>query len=274
MRTPTSNAEQQPGDILWDDIFHINPCGFAVPKNPLPELSTHESRGFSLDPIYEYKGFAIKCDVPYREFDMAKLAGDCGVKVHGYVLRTYKDYPELQLCRVGLVMEIGRPLADYIKTISDIEPEKLRVKNEMISVVERLHTERRMVHGDIKPANFLICQDSKIRLCDFKSGRPEDEPVELWGPLVDDLGGTAFTDRYQNKHREQYVPPTRNDDWYALAISVWELYTGKTPFESISDTEELRDHRRTGQTVDLTEVKDSETREWIRKILREGDALA
>ncbi|EGX52414.1 hypothetical protein AOL_s00043g203 [Orbilia oligospora ATCC 24927] len=130
-----------------------------------------------------------------------------------------------------------------------------------------------MVHGDIKPANFLICQDGKIRLCDFESACPEDEPVGLWGPLIDDLGGTAFTVRYQNKHREQYVPPARNDDWYALAISVWELYTGKTPFESIADTGELRDHLRTGQTVDLAEVKDSETREWIRKILREGGAL-
>ncbi|KAK6518305.1 hypothetical protein TWF506_005465 [Arthrobotrys conoides] len=266
-------STQQPGDILWDEIFYINPNGFEVLKKPLAELSTPESRDFLLKPIYEYKGFAIKYTARYREIEMAKLAGDCEIKVHGYVLRSYEEYPELQLCKVGLVMEKGRSLAEYIKTITDNEPEKLRVKNEMISVVERLHTEYRMVHGDIKPSNFLICPDGKIRLCDFEGAYPEDEPAELWGPLVNDLGGIAYTDRYQSKHRDEYIPPTRNDDWYALAISVWELYTGKTAFDSISTTEKFRDHQRTGQTVDLTEVKDSETREWIRKILREGDAL-
>ncbi|KAK6501280.1 hypothetical protein TWF481_009121 [Arthrobotrys musiformis] len=273
MRKSASGVEQQLGDILCDEIFNTDPNGSTALKTPLPELSTDESRDCLLEPIYEYKGFAIKYTVRYREISMAKLAADCGIKVHGYVVRRYEDYPELGLCRVGLVMEIGRSLADYIKTITDNEPEKLRVKNEMISVVERLHTERRLIHGDIKPSNFLICWDGKIRLCDFEGAKPEDEPAEIWEALQDDLGITPYTDRYQSKHREAYVPPTRNDDWYSLAISVWELYTGKTAFGSISTTEELREHQRSGQTVDLTEVKDIETREWIRKILREGGAL-
>ncbi|KAF3129490.1 hypothetical protein TWF594_010955 [Orbilia oligospora] len=153
-------------------------------------------------------------------------------------------------------MEIGRPLIDSIKEITD-KSEKHRTKAEMIAVVERLHTKYNMVHGDIKPANFVICKGNEIRLCDFESARPADESSQIWEHLMDEsiIGGAT---------EQMTMPPTKADDLYALAISVWELYTGKVPFEGIESGEEIRSHHSTGQTVDLTEVQDDETREWIR----------
>jgi serine/threonine protein kinase len=41
----------------------------------------------------------------------------------------------------------------------------------MISVVQELHG-KGILHGDIKPANMLLCPDGQIRLCDFAEARP------------------------------------------------------------------------------------------------------
>ncbi|KAF3282236.1 hypothetical protein TWF970_001649 [Orbilia oligospora] len=238
------STQLQPNDILWDDLFIIDPEKGGLLKQPLRKLSDR----FILDPIYEYKGFALKYFTESREIAMAELSGDCGVKVHGHIIRFD-----------------ARP---------NNGPRKHRIKAEMIAVVERLHTKYNMVHGDIKPANFVVCKGNVIRLCDFESARPADESSQIWEHLMDEsiIGGA--TEQYYNKSRSQddYVP-TKADDLYALAISVWELYTGKVPFEGIESGEEIRSHHSTGQTVDLTEVQDDETREWIRGILREGGAL-
>ncbi|EGX48298.1 hypothetical protein AOL_s00080g423 [Orbilia oligospora ATCC 24927] len=263
------STQLQPNDVLWDDLFIIDPEKGRLLKQPLRELSDR----FILDPIYEYKGFALKYFTESREIAMAELAGDCGVKVHGHIIR-FDAHPNNGPRKVGLVMEVGRPLIDSIKEITD-ESEKHRIKAEMIAVVERLHTKYNMVHGDIKPANFVVCKDNEIRLCDFESARPADESSQIWEHLMDESIIGEATEQYYNKSRSQddYVPPTKADDLYALAISVWELYTGKVPFEGIESGEEIRSHHSTGQTVDLTEVQDDETREWIRGILREGGAL-
>ncbi|KAF3174866.1 hypothetical protein EYR41_002198 [Orbilia oligospora] len=235
------STQLQPNEVLWDDLFVIDPEKGRLLKQPLRELSDR----FILDPIYEYKSFAPKYFTESREIAMAKLAGDCGVKVHGHIIRFN-----------------ARPVLE-------------KTKAEMIAVVGRLHAKYNMVHGGIKPAKFVICKGNEICLCYFESARPADESSQIWEHLMDEsiIGGA--TEQYYNKSRSQddYVPPTRADDHYALAISVWELYTEKVPFEGIEFGEEIRSHHSTGQTVDLTEVQDDETREWIRGILREGGAL-
>ncbi|KAK6343606.1 hypothetical protein TWF730_011197 [Orbilia blumenaviensis] len=263
------STSMKPNDILYDDLYELK-SGRWVLKPNFPRLSGIGTRAFWNDPIFEYKGFAIKYFVGPREIEMAELAGDCGVKVHGHVVR-FDVPPDNQPREVGFVMEIARPLVDYIKTIKD-ESEKHRIKEEMIAVLEELHTRYNMVHGDVKPLNFVICKDGKIRLCDFECARPVDEKTEVWEFLCHESEITTSTDRYHNKTRYHYVPPTKDDDWYALAISIWELYTGKVPFDTIESGEDMRSHHKTGQTVDLMEVKDDATREWIRRILRKGGA--
>ncbi|KAF3938795.1 hypothetical protein ABW19_dt0202994 [Dactylella cylindrospora] len=266
-RSPAISMDLKPHDILWDDLYEVTPTGYRCLKKDFPVIS--DTRGMFDDPIFEYQGRAIKYFVEPREIAMAELAGDCGVKVLGHVVKF--DNPGGRPRKVGLAMEIAQPLVDYIKTMD--ESEKPRIKAEMIAVVEELHTKYNMVHGDIKPLNFVICKDGKMRLCDFESARPVDEDAQTWEFLVYESEIGPSTDRYHNRARKKYVPPTKADDWYALAISVWELYTGKVPLDGIAAGEDMREAHKKGITVDLMEVGDDETREWIRKVLQEGGAL-
>ncbi|KAK6502758.1 hypothetical protein TWF481_007805 [Arthrobotrys musiformis] len=270
-----------PNDIPLDDLFEIHPeRGHRVFKQTVT-LFPHQNPRTSTR-VHKYKDYAIKYYTAAREVEMAELAGDCGVKVHGRLVK-FDVPPNNQPRPVGLVMEIARPLEHYIETIkiesektdakaAAYESEKNRIKTEMIAVLKELHTKYNLVHGDVCLSRFVICQDHKIRLCDFKSARPADESVQIWQDLIEDTSGGHLTAWSGNKMRQStWIPPTEADDWYALAISVWELYTGKKAFEDIGEGEMVL-NLSTGKTVDLEEVKDNETREWIRRMLHERGA--
>jgi len=114
------------------------------------------------------------------------------------------------------------------------------VKDEMVKLVSRLHDEYGIVHGDIKPPNFLRCQDGKLRFCDFDSARRINE-------TTDDEWEGFFSNRYLAPNRNcprRPRLPTTEDDWYGLAISLWELYTGKDALED-EDMEALWKERKT-----------------------------
>lgn len=209
-------------------------------------------------------GYVYKCpgDLAYkqhatqREVDLMTAAGDCAVTPLSRVLREVDGVlrPE------GLVMELATPF--NFKSVSPTD--RAAVKDEMVALVARLHSsEFGIVHGDIKPANFLRCRDGRLRLCDFDSGRfIADEEVEGWEGLV--------SERYLAPSRgyPEYGPPTVLDDGYALAISVWELYTGKDALVEEDMEEGLKD----GRTVDLDELEDADVRAFVREWLLKGGA--
>jgi serine/threonine protein kinase len=160
----------------------------------------------------------------------------------------------------GLVIELATPFDFKLVPLE----QRAVVKDEMVNLVERLHgREFGIVHGDIKPANFLRCRDGKLRLCDFDSARLiADKKVENWEGFV--------SERYLAPSRgyPEYGPPTVIDDEYALAISVWELFTGKDALIEEDMEEILKD----GRTVDIDELEDDDIRAFVRKRLRDGGA--
>ncbi|KAK4242558.1 kinase-like domain-containing protein [Achaetomium macrosporum] len=208
---------------------------------------------------YVYKcpgGFAYKTQASQREAHLIKAAGDCAVPPLSRVMREIDGV----LVPWGLIMELATPF-DFKRVPAE---ERKAVKGEMVSLVERLHgSEFGIVHGDIKPANFVRCRDGRLRLCDFDSARLiADEKAEGWEGFV--------SERYLAPSRgfPEYGPPTVVDDDYALAISVWELFTGK---DALID-EDMEQVLKEGGTVDLDELEDDEIRDFVRKRLRDGGA--
>ncbi|KAK4252164.1 kinase-like domain-containing protein [Corynascus novoguineensis] len=210
---------------------------------------------------YVYKcpgGFAYKMQSSDREVDFMKAAGDCSVTPVSRVMEKPINGSGM-LMPSGLIMELATPFNFKL-----VPPEECKaVMDEMVGLVERLHSEFRIVHGDIKPANFLRCRDGKLRLCDFDSARfIADETADGWQGII--------SDRYlaPNRGYPDMGPPTVIDDNYALAISLWELFTGK---DALID-EDMEDILPKGKTVDLTELEDDGVRDFVRRRLREGGA--
>ncbi|AEO69497.1 6d3f6960-c1a2-4980-a4af-6de61e709ec1 [Thermothielavioides terrestris] len=202
-------------------------------------------------------GFAYKQHATQREVDLMRLAGDCAVAPLSRVM----DEVDGGLVPAGLIMELATPF--NFKLVPPAE--RAAVKDEMVRLVERLHSsEFGIVHGDIKPANFVRCRDGRLRLCDFDSARlVADERADGWEGLA--------SERYLAPSRgypDRYGPPTVVDDEYALAISVWELFTGKDALIG----EDMEEVLKEGRTVDLSELEDDDVREFVRSRLRRGGA--
>jgi Protein kinase domain len=196
-----------------------------------------------------------------REFDMMASAGEWPVKAYGLTL---VRNPQGEVLITGFITDLETPLEP--KTV---KPGQRRfLMDQMISVVLALHR-KGVIHGDIKPANMLLCSDRKLRLCDFAEARRVNEDLDSWD------GGT--TDNYMSPLRCRNwpdgpdPPPKIEHDLYGLALSIWELFTGKVPFEN-DYIDDILDTVKAGQTVDVNEVKEEEVRGMICKYLRYGGA--
>lgn len=96
---------------------------------------------------------------------------------------------------------------------------KIHIMKEGIQGLQFMHTDMNMAHYDIKPSNFFITEDGKVKLADFgKAQIGHDKDVD---------GGS-----------EAYMPPesltnnkvfSEKNDVFAIGISMIQVFEGKDP---------------------------------------------
>ena len=129
------------------------------------------------------------------------------------------------------VMEyvIGGTLADRVAT-DGAQPIEAVIgwAREVLSVLAYLH-ENRIVHRDVKPSNLLVGEDGAVKLSDLGLVRHLDRSSDLTRTL-EGVG----TPRFMAPEQLRGEVPTASCDLYSLGVTLFQLLTGRLPFEGDS----------------------------------------
>ncbi|KAK6516624.1 hypothetical protein TWF506_006523 [Arthrobotrys conoides] len=212
-------------------------------------------------------GFIIKLYTRIREATLTRIAGKCAVPVVGNLFRPQCHIvggPRLE----GIIMEPVKYInyEDYVTL-----EQKEELKNEMINLVKKLHKEYEMIHGDITPYSFMRW-NGELRLIHFRGGRLFSEDYRNTDEDFERTTAYLSPDKW-NAFDESDCPRDPIEDWYALALVVYELYTGVKPFIMTEDFKHIFKSLYQRKMPDLTLVEDEATRIWIQEILRKGGAF-
>jgi serine/threonine-protein kinase len=107
---------------------------------------------------------------------------------------------------------------------------------QMCEALQYAH-ERGVIHRDVKPGNFLLTKSGQLKLSDFGLA------TMVAASRLTSAGKTAGTFQYMAPEQIRGKPPISNrTDLYALGCVLFELLTGRPPFEGDSPAEMLHKH--------------------------------
>lgn len=129
-----------------------------------------------------------------------------------------------------LVMEYvkGTDLKKYIAAHSPLSDEMIvSIMEQVLSAISLAHSHR-IIHRDLKPQNILVDEDNTVKITDFGIA------IALSETSITQTNTLLGSVHYLSPEQARGSMATRQSDIYALGIILYELITGKVPFEGES----------------------------------------
>lgn len=155
----------------------------------------------------------------------------------------------------------GKTLGDAIASNGALPLDKvLSITGKLVSALAAAH-ERHILHRDIKPGNILLGDGDEPYLADFGLAR-----------LIGQAGITRQnvylgTPQYSSPEQANLKPLDERSDLYALGLVIYEMTTGRRPFEA-DDIQDLLEMQRSMPAPDPRDAVPTLPDSMSRLILR------
>ncbi|MFJ2722868.1 protein kinase [Streptomyces sp. NPDC087437] len=142
--------------------------------------------------------------------------------------------------RLFLVMELvdGDSVAGLLSTAAPLPAERIaRIAAQAAAGLAAAH-QQSIVHRDIKPANLLLDADGTLKIGDFGIARFLDDPAAA----LTATGQIIGTSLYLAPERALGKPAVPASDMYSLGCVLYQLLTGRPPFQADTAIAILHQH--------------------------------
>jgi serine/threonine protein kinase len=187
---------------------------------------------FRATDLRDGKQVAIKIPHPEMEADVVLYDRFIREKEIGQKLNhpgVMKVYPDEGHSQVYMVMEWvdGRLLREILFGQKKFPTERaIRIALRICDALEYIH-KNGVVHRDLKPENIMVDEQDNIKLIDFGIAGHEGSRRLTFAKLSQVMGTPDYISPEQVKGKRG----DGRSDIYALGVMLYEMLTGKTPFQ-------------------------------------------
>jgi eukaryotic-like serine/threonine-protein kinase len=156
-------------------------------------------------------------------YDTGSEKGDDGIERH-YIVMEYCD---------------GGALADINAGMGALKPERAVAMGQSICDALDFAHRQGVVHRDVKPANVLMTSDGRLKVADFGIAKAAFVTSD-----ITTTGAILGTVTYLSPEQARGLEPDARSDLYALGVVLYEMVTGRPPFQEESQIATAMRHLR------------------------------
>ncbi len=124
----------------------------------------------------------------------------------------------------------GEPITTWCESRNASVATRVRLLLQVIAAVQYAHQDL-VVHRDLKPGNILVTPDGTVKLLDFGIARLQRDAEGIDQLPVTQGAVRAFTPDYASPEQVRGIPVGTASDVYSLGVVMFELLTGRRPFQ-------------------------------------------
>jgi serine/threonine protein kinase len=157
-------------------------------------------------------------------------------------------YGELEDGSLYIVMEFleGKNLNQTVRADGPFPVERaLPILIQVCGALDEAHTQG-IIHRDLKPENIFLCQQAGIKdfpkVLDFGLAKVTEREMRPGSVILTQEGMVFGTPEFMSPEQAQGKVLTAASDIYSLAVILYEVLTGKLPFEAKTAMEYIQAH--------------------------------
>ncbi|MDR7523808.1 MAG: PASTA domain-containing protein, partial [Armatimonadota bacterium] len=144
---------------------------------------------------------------------------------HPHIVRVHESGRDGDLYYIAMEYVEGVDLKGHLRRVGRLEAaDAERIAHAACLALEYAHRQG-IIHRDVKPQNILLARDGTVKVADFGIARA------LAAVTITQPGTVLGTVQYLSPEQARGAAVGRTSDLYALGVVLYEMLTGRLPYE-------------------------------------------